>query len=150
MMRVVVQRVDSALCRVNGEEVGSIDRGLLVFLGVGEGDGEEDVDYLVKKIIGLRVFGDEEGRMEKNVAEARGGVLIIPQFTLYGDVSRGLRPSFDRAAPPGRAEELYELFLKKMEAKHSPVASGEFGAMMDIEADNDGPVTVLIDSDGEF
>ena len=150
MMRVVVQRVHSALCRVDGEEVGSIDRGLLVFLGVGEGDGEEDVDYLVKKLVGLRVFGDEEGRMDKNIKEISGGVLVIPQFTLYGDVSRGLRPSFDQAAPPGRAENLYRLFLEKMETEHTPVAAGKFGAMMDIRADNDGPVTVLIDSNDEF
>ncbi|MGM0381401.1 MAG: D-aminoacyl-tRNA deacylase [bacterium] len=149
-MRVVVQRVHRAVCRVGEENSGSIDRGLLVFLGVGDGDGKEDVDYLAQKISGLRVFADEEGRMEKNVADVDGGMLIIPQFTLYGDVSRGLRPSFDRAASPGRAEELYELFLKKIKEIHTPVASGKFGAMMDIQADNDGPVTVLIDSNGEF
>lgn len=149
-MRTVIQRVHSATCLVEEEIVGEINHGLLVFLGVGDGDDEEAVDYLVDKIIGLRVFADEEGRMDKNIEETGGGLLIIPQFTLYGDVSRGLRPSFDRAASPGRAEKLYELFLREIKKTEVSVAAGRFGAMMDIRADNDGPVTVLIDSDGDF
>ncbi len=149
-MRAVVQRVHAANCCVDGQSVGQINRGLLLFLGIGEGDSSDDVKYLVDKIVGLRVFADSEGKMNHSLAEIDGGLLVIPQFTLYGDVSRGLRPSFDAAAPPDRARQLFQEFLEAAQEIHTPVEAGEFGAMMDIEAENDGPVTVLIDSDGKF
>lgn len=149
-MRAVVQRVHSACCQVEGETIGAIDQGLLVFLGVGEDDAEEDVEYLVDKLSGLRVFEDQAGKMARDLQAVGGELLVIPQFTLYGDVHRGLRPSFDRAAGPDRARRLYQNLLSRLEASGHPVKAGEFGAMMDIRADNDGPVTILLDSDGSF
>ncbi len=149
-MRAVVQRVHSASCSVTGETVGEIEQGLLIFLGVGENDGEEAVEYLADKISGLRVFEDQSGKMNHDIQAVEGGLLVIPQFTLYGDVRRGLRPSFEGAAPPGKARKLYKQFLAYLEDKHPAVEAGKFGAMMDIQADNDGPVTILLDSDGAF
>ena len=145
-MRAVVQRVTRAAVRVEGETTGSIEDGLLVLLGVGRGDGEKDVDYLVRKISGLRIFEDEDGRMSRSVRDVNGGVLAVSQFTLYGDVRRGLRPSFDGAAPPEEAKRLYELFCERLRAAGVRVETGVFQAMMDVELLNRGPVTIVLES----
>jgi D-tyrosyl-tRNA(Tyr) deacylase len=145
-MRAVVQRVSRAQVTVNGEVTGSIGRGLLVLLGVSQTDAESDADYLADKIAGLRIFEDENGRMNLALAEVKGAVLIVSQFTLYGDVRRGKRPSFDEAAPPQRAQELYEYFVAAIRAKGLPCETGRFQAMMQVELVNDGPVTILLDS----
>jgi D-tyrosyl-tRNA(Tyr) deacylase len=131
---------------VNHDAAGSIGTGLLVFLGVSRTDSEEDADYLTEKLLGLRIFPDEDGKMNRNVQEAGGSLLIVSQFTLYGDCRRGRRPSFDRAAPPEQARDLYNYFVES--AKRGPVAveTGVFQAMMQVHIVNDGPVTILIDS----
>jgi D-tyrosyl-tRNA(Tyr) deacylase len=145
-MRLVIQRVSEAQVTVNGETVGAIRTGLLVLVGVGRDDTEQDADYLVDKLLGLRIFPDENGRMNRNVAEAAGSLLIVSQFTLYGDCRRGRRPSFDGAAPPDRALALYEYFVAG--ARRGPVAvnTGVFQASMQVHLVNDGPVTILLDS----
>ncbi len=145
-MRAVVQRVDRASVSVAGAEVGRIGRGLLVYLGVGKGDGEADVEYLAAKVAGLRIFPDEAHSMNRSVLEAGGEALVISQFTLHGDVRRGKRPSFDGAMEPAVAEALYEAFAARLAALGVPVARGVFGAMMQVESVNDGPVTILLDS----
>jgi D-tyrosyl-tRNA(Tyr) deacylase len=131
---------------VNHDAAGSIGTGLLVFLGVSRTDSEEDADYLTEKLLGLRIFPDEDGKMNRNVQEAGGSLLIVSQFTLYGDCRRGRRPSFDRAAPPEQARDLYNYFVES--AKRGPVAveTGVFQAMMQVHIVNDGPVTILIES----
>lgn len=153
-MRVVLQRVTRAAVRVDNQIVGEIGGGLLVLLGVKTDDGIEDVNYLVEKIVNLRVFHDENDLMNVSLLEAVKDLLIVSQFTLYGDVRRGRRPSWSDAAPPERARELYELFVaevrKIVEGSGGQVATGEFGAMMEVELINAGPVTLLIDSRKEF
>ncbi|MFB6356428.1 MAG: D-aminoacyl-tRNA deacylase [bacterium] len=146
-MRAVVQRVYSAECTVDGEITGTIDEGLVVFQGIGEGDGKGEIDYLVDKILGLRIFEDEDGKMNVSLRDSGGGILLIPQFTLYGDVSRGKRPSFNEAAPPEKAEELYERTIEVFREDWDDVQTGRFAEMMDITVENDGPVTILIDTD---
>lgn len=126
--------------------IGSIGPGLLVFLGVSREDSEDDADYLLEKLLWLRIFRDDEGKMNRNVQDARGALLIVSQFTLYGDCRRGRRPSFDRAAPPDGARRLYEYFVEKARSSAVPVQCGEFQAMMEVRLVNDGPVTLLIDS----
>jgi D-tyrosyl-tRNA(Tyr) deacylase len=145
-----VQRVSRAKVTVGDEITGSIDRGLLVLLGVAQEDNEVAADYLADKITGLRVFEDSDGKMNLNVADAGGAVLVVSQFTLYGDVRRGKRPSFDRAARPERANELYEYFVAKVRAAGLRCETGRFQAMMDVELVNDGPVTILLDSEKAF
>ncbi len=135
---------------VNGEVVGSIDRGLLVFLGVGKNDTPSDVEWICDKILNLRVFEDQEGKMNLSVTQINGGVLVISQFTLYGDCRRGRRPSFSDAAPADLGQALYSSFVESMKSKIKNVAQGVFGAHMDIEAFNDGPVTLLLDSERRF
>jgi D-tyrosyl-tRNA(Tyr) deacylase len=150
-MRAVVQRVRSARVHVEGRTVGSIDRGLLVLLGIGRADGPAETAYTIRKILDMRVFEGEDGRpMDRSVADVAGGVLVVSQFTLYGDVRKGRRPSFDAAAPPDVARATYEAFVRELRAVHSPVATGEFQAMMQVELVNDGPVTVLVDSARQF
>ena len=144
-MKVVVQRVSSASVRVDGEPVGSIGTGLLALVGFGPEDGDEEIGWMAEKIAGLRVFPDEEGRMDRGLDEVGGALLLVSQFTLYGDVSRGRRPSFVAAADPGRAERLYERFLERCRETGVPVESGEFGAMMEVELVNDGPVTLVVE-----
>lgn len=144
-MRAVIQRVSSASVHVDEELVGGIDRGLLVYLGVAEGDGESDLDYLEKKIVGLRVFEDADGRMQQSVVDVVGAVLLVSQFTLFGDVRRGRRPSFTHAAAPERADALY-LELRDRLRRQLPVETGVFRAHMDVRARVDGPVTILVDS----
>ena len=147
-MRAVVQRVTAARVEVAGEIVGQIDRGLVAFVGIGKGDGETEARYLVDKIVELRVFEDEAGKMNRALADVAGGLLIVSQFTLYGDTSRGRRPGFDRAMPPAEAEQLYERVVALARARHSPVATGRFRADMRVLVDNDGPVTLLIETPG--
>lgn len=149
-MRAVVQRVSRAKVTVGDEITGEIGKGLLVLLGVAEEDNEEAADYLVDKVVGLRVFEDAHGKMNLSVADAGGTVLVVSQFTLYGDVRRGKRPSFDRAARPERANELYEYFVAKVRAAGLRCETGRFQAMMDVELVNDGPVTILLDSEKAF
>ena len=145
-MRAVVQRVSRAKVTINGWVSGEIGLGLLVLLGVGREDTEADVDYLVPKITGLRVFQDGDGKMNRSVVDVGGSVLAVSQFTLYGDVRRGKRPSFDDAAPPEQARELYELFVQKIQAAGLRCETGRFQEMMQVELVNEGPVTILVDS----
>lgn len=145
-MRAVVQRVSQARVRIDGAVVGEIGRGLLVLLGVTGSDTPEQARWLAEKIVGLRIFADAEEKMNLSVADVQGGALIVSQFTLYGDCSKGRRPSFIDAAPPETAIPLYEKFIEAVKAQGVPVASGRFGAMMQVELINDGPVTLIIDS----
>jgi D-tyrosyl-tRNA(Tyr) deacylase len=145
-MRVLLQRVSRASVRVEGEIVGDIDRGLLVLLGAGEGDGPEDLEYILDKTLNLRIFADEDGKMNLSVLDVGGGVLVVSQFTLYAQTRRGRRPSFVDAMAPDAAEAIYEEFVARVRRKVDEVATGRFGAMMDVELVNDGPVTIWIDS----
>ena len=145
-MRAVVQRVSRAKVTVNGEITGEIGPGLLVLVGVGTGDTRADADYLADKTIGLRIFEDSGGKMNLSVVDIGGAVLAVSQFTLYGDVRRGKRPSFDAAAPPQSARELYEYFVEKIRAAGLPCETGRFQEMMQVELVNEGPVTILLDS----
>lgn len=145
-MRAVVQRVHRAKVEVDGEIIGEIGPGLVVFLGVGQEDDPEDADYLANKIAGLRIFEDEKGLMNLSVRETGGAVLSISQFTLLGDCRKGRRPGFSAAAPPERAEELYNYFCERLGEQDLTVATGRFQAAMRIIVDNDGPVTMLLDS----
>jgi len=145
-MRAVVQRVSRARVTVGAETTGEIGSGLLILLGVAREDTEEDADYLVGKIVGLRVFDDEDGRMNLDVRAMKGAALVVSQFTLYGDVRRGKRPSFDAAAPPEQARGLYEYFVEQVRAVGVPCQTGRFQEMMQVELVNEGPVTILMDS----
>ena len=149
-MRAVVQRVSRASVTVDGEVVGRIDRGLLVLLGVTHADTEAAADYLAEKIAGLRIFEDGAGKMNLSVADVGGAVLAVSQFTLYGDVRRGKRPSFDDAARPEQARKLYEYFAERIRALGLRCETGRFQEMMQVELVNDGPVTILLDSEKTF
>jgi len=149
-MRAVVQRVSSAEVRRGDEILGSIKQGLLVLLGVGKIDEEEDAEYLARKTLDLRIFEDDHGRMNLSVQDIRGGVLVVSQFTLYGDCRKGNRPSFSDAAHPEEALHLYTVFLKTIEKAGLKIASGRFQAMMDVSLVNQGPVTVLLESRKAF
>lgn len=146
-MRAVVQRVRRAQVTVEDHLVGSVERGLLVLLGAGAGDGPADLDYVVDKIVNLRIFPDDAGKMNRSVLDVGGGVLIVSQFTLYGDARSGRRPAFVGALEPVAARDLYERALSAVQAAGvAHVAHGEFGADMAVELVNDGPVTILLDS----
>jgi D-tyrosyl-tRNA(Tyr) deacylase len=145
-MRMVVQRVSEARVEVEGKVTGSIGKGMLVLLGVAREDTERDAEFLAEKTAGLRIFPDEEGKMNRSVLEAGGGVLVVSQFTLYGDVRKGRRPSFDEAAPPDLARRLYEYYVEALRGKGVSVETGVFQAMMKVYLVNDGPVTILCDS----
>ena len=145
-MRAVVQRVRSARVIVGDEVVGDVGRGLLVLLGVAPTDTAAEVQWLADKVVGLRIFADDDGKMNRSVADASGGVLVVSQFTLYGDCRKGRRPSFVGAAAPEVAEPLYEAFLNAVKALGVPTAAGRFGAMMQVELVNDGPVTLILES----
>jgi D-tyrosyl-tRNA(Tyr) deacylase len=145
-MRLVIQRVREASVTVNNGTTGSIRTGLLVFLGVSRTDTVEDADYLTGKLLGLRIFSDEDGKMNRDVREAGGSLLIVSQFTLYGDCRKGRRPSFDQAAPPEQAQDLYNYFVESAKRGPVPVETGVFQAMMQVHIVNDGPVTILMDS----
>ena len=145
-MRAVVQRVSHANVTIGGQLVGEIGQGFTVLLGVGQGDTEEDAAYLCDKIIGLRVFEDDEGKMNRSLLDIGGGLLVVSQFTLYGDCRRGRRPSFSDAAHPDTARRLYEHFICLARERQVTVASGQFQATMQVNIHNDGPVTLLVDS----
>ncbi len=149
-MRAVVQRVSRARVTVDDEETGAIGRGLLAYLGVGGDDGEAEAAYLADKLATLRVFEDDRGRMSLDVVAAGGAVLVVPQFTLYGDVRKGRRPDFTAAMEPVRANELYERVVALLRARGITVATGRFRAHMMVDAVNDGPVTILVDSARTF
>ena len=144
-MRALLQRVTEASVRVDGEIVGAIDTGLLVFLGVFPDDGEAELEWMADKILGLRIFPDDEKAMNRSVVDVAGGLLVVSQFTLAADTSRGKRPGFSTAAPPDIAEPLYLRFLEILKARHQPVAAGVFGADMKVALVNDGPVTFLLE-----
>ena len=145
-MRAVVQRVSRASVRVEGQLTGEIGKGLLVLLGVAQDDSQVDADYLAEKVASLRIFEDDAGKMNRSVADASGAVLAVSQFTLFGDVRRGKRPSFDAAARPEQARALYEYFVERIRASGLRCETGRFQEMMEVELVNAGPVTILLDS----
>jgi D-aminoacyl-tRNA deacylase len=149
-MRAVIQRVTSARVRVGDSVVGEIGPGLMVLLGVGRDDTETDVKYIAAKIRDMRVFEGDDKPMDRSVVDVGGSVLVVSQFTLYGDMRKGRRPSFDDAAPPELARALYEAVVRELRTAQVPVATGQFQAMMRVELVNDGPVTVLVDSQRQF
>jgi D-tyrosyl-tRNA(Tyr) deacylase len=149
-MRAVVQRVSRASVKVKGELTGDVGIGLLVLLGVGQDDAEADADYLAEKVAGLRIFEDDGGKMNLSVKDAGGAVLAVSQFTLFGDVRRGKRPSFDEAARPEQAKKLYEYFVGRVRGLGLRCETGRFQAMMEVELVNTGPVTILLDSKKAF
>jgi len=149
-MRAVVQRVSTASVTVEGRVVGEIGPGLVVLLGVAAGDAASDADYLAEKIAGLRIFEDADGKMNRSVADVGGAVLAISQFTLYGDVRRGKRPSFDDAARPEHARKLYEYFVEQIRSRGLHCETGQFQAIMSVALVNQGPVTILLDSTKSF
>jgi D-tyrosyl-tRNA(Tyr) deacylase len=149
-MRAVVQRVKRARVEVNQNRVGSIEVGLLVYVGVHSNDEAADVGYLCDKILGLRIFEDSAGKMNLSVEEVGGSLLLVSQFTLYGDCRKGKRPSFSEAAPPEKAQELYDLLTTQCRARGIRVETGVFRQMMEVDSINDGPVTLLLDSRKEF
>ena len=147
-MRALVQRIQRASVRINGEIHAETGRGLLIFLGISQKDGFHEADYLVTKIPSLRIFEDESGKMNKSVSDIEGDIIIVSQFTLYADTSKGNRPSFTDAAPPERAKEIYDYFVDSLADIFSgSVKTGVFGADMKVSLINDGPVTVMLDTD---
>ncbi|MBO8139698.1 MAG: D-tyrosyl-tRNA(Tyr) deacylase [Thermosipho sp. (in: Bacteria)] len=149
-MRAVVQRVSEASVEVDNKIIGKINNGLLVLLGVGKDDSEEDIKYLAEKIIHLRIFDDKDGKMNLSLLDVNGELLIVSQFTLYGDCRRGRRPSYSESAPPEKAEKLYNLFVDFSKKSGLKVETGRFGAYMKVSLVNDGPVTLLLDSKKVF
>lgn len=149
-MRAVVQRVLRGRVTVADETVGEIGHGFVVLLGISRDDSTADADYLAEKVAGLRVYDDEQGKMNRSIEEVGGAVLAVSQFTLYGDVRRGRRPGFDRAARPEQAEPLYQRFVVQLRARGLTVATGRFQTHMAVELVNDGPVTILVDSEKSF
>jgi D-tyrosyl-tRNA(Tyr) deacylase len=149
-MRAVVQRVRNCSVRTEAGETGRIENGLLVYLGVGRDDTEEQARYIAEKTANLRIFPDEAGKMNRSVLDTGGAVLVVSQFTLYGDIRGGRRPSYSGAAEPDRAKALYGAFISALSAKGIVVKQGEFGALMDVSYTNVGPVTVLVDSEKKF
>jgi len=147
-MIAVIQRSKNASVSVDGSTIGKIDHGLVILLGVFQEDGEPDADFLAAKIAGLRIFNDEFGKMNLSVKDVSGSALVISQFTLCGDWRKGRRPSFINAASPAKGEALYHYFIGCLKREDLPVATGEFGAMMDVSLVNDGPVTFVLDSKG--
>jgi D-tyrosyl-tRNA(Tyr) deacylase len=146
-MRAVVQRVKSSSVKVEGIVIASIEQGMLILLGVEEADKQEDIEWLVKKILNLRIFSDEEGKMNRSVVAIQGGILVVSQFTLHASTKKGNRPSFIRAAKPQKAEKDYETFIELLGQNYpGDIQKGSFGAMMDVSLINDGPVTILFDT----
>ncbi len=146
-MRALVQRVSEASVTIDGEVVGQIGRGLLLLLGVRVGDGQAEADFLVEKCLNLRIFEDEEGKMNRSVLDVGGEVLVVSQFTLYGDCRKGRRPSFIEAAPPAVSEPLYEYFVQQVRLRGVHTSTGQFGATMAVRLVNDGPVTILAEKE---
>ncbi len=149
-MRAVVQRVKYAKVSVNEKVIGQIDKGVMLLLGIEENDDVKDLDYMCDKTINLRIFEDEDGKMNKSLIDVEGSILVISQFTLYGDARKGRRPSFITAADPSKAIPLYEKFIEKIKESGIKTERGEFGADMQVELLNDGPVTILLDSKKTF
>jgi len=149
-MKALLQRVSGAAVSIADEEVGRISRGLVIFLGVADGDTVKDVQYLVQKIVALRIFSDVEGKLNLSVSDIEGDMLLVSQFTLLADTRKGRRPSFLEAAPPGQAEELFESFVEQARATGLKVATGRFQQYMQVEIHNDGPVTIMLDSREKF
>jgi len=146
-LRLVIQRVKESRVTVSGSTTGAIRSGLLVLIGISREDTRAEADYMVDKLLGLRIFPDDSGKMNRNIGEAGGALLLVSQFTLYGDCRKGRRPSFDRAAPPKEAQTLYEYFIEAARRGTVPVETGVFQASMEVHLINDGPVTILLDSD---
>jgi len=144
-MKTVIQRVKQAQVKVKGKIVSKIDRGLLVFLAIKKDDDQKKLDWMAEKVANLRIFSDPQGKMNLSVKDVKGKVLVVSQFTLYGDCQKGRRPSFTKAAEPKKAEEFYNLFIKKLKAFDLEVKEGVFGTMMAVELVNDGPVTIIIE-----
>jgi len=149
-VKALLQRVSGATVSVAGEVVGSIGQGLVVFVGVANGDTEKDAQYLAEKTVSLRIFGDEEGKLNLSVLDIKGELLLVSQFTLLADTRKGRRPSFIEAAPPAQAEELFGQFVEQVRATGLKVETGRFQQYMQVEIRNDGPVTILLDSRGKF
>src|SRR5699024_8972673 len=150
-LKAVVQRVSEANVTVDGEVIGEIDNGLMILLGITEGDTEKDIEVIVNKLINLRIFEDDAQKMNLSLLDTGGSILSISQFTLYGDVRKGRRPSFSKATPPAMAEKLYDAFNKYIKSAGVHVETGSFGAMMDVSLTNDGPVTFVVESiDGKL
>lgn len=149
-MRAVIQRVDRAEVRVQGQSVGQIGKGLLVLLGVGQKDTQKEADFLLEKVIHLRIFEDPAGKMNLSLLDTKGALMVISQFTLYADCRKGRRPSFTEAAPPETARALYEYFLEKAKSTGLRISSGIFQAVMEVELVNSGPVTIILDSSSFF
>jgi D-tyrosyl-tRNA(Tyr) deacylase len=149
-MRAVVQRVKSASVKVEGKLVSEIGAGILIFLGIAHEDTTTEIEYIANKVANLRIFEDEDGKMNRSLLEMGGAALVVSQFTLYGDCRKGRRPSFIKAARPELANTLYEEFITVLEQQNIPTQGGTFQAMMDVELINDGPVTILLDSDKQF
>ena len=145
-MKAIIQRVSSASVSVDGKQISSIAGGILFFLGVQHDDDEKDLEYLVKKTVGLRIFKDDKQHMNLSIQDVRGEALVVSQFTLCADTRKGRRPSFIHAAQPEMAENMYQQFCEKLGSEGIPVQTGKFGAMMDVELVNDGPVTIILDS----
>jgi D-tyrosyl-tRNA(Tyr) deacylase len=145
-MRIVIQRVKHARVEVDGQVTGAIGPGLLVLLGIAKTDSEKEAEYLVEKVLGIRIFPDSDGKMNRNIGEAGGSLLIVSQFTLYGDCRKGRRPSFDLAASPPEAARLYQYFVSTARESAIPVETGVFQASMQVHLVNDGPVTIICDS----
>lgn len=148
-MRAVVQRVENASVSVNGRIVGRIDAGLLVYVGIGKGDTEQEAAWLASKIAGIRIFPDQDYKMNLSVQDVGGSILAVSQFTLYGDVRKGRRPGYDKAASPETARALYECFVERLKETGIPVATGEYQAVMDVAYINKGPVTLILETDSE-
>lgn len=146
-MRIVLQRVRQGRVLVDGNTVAEIDRGMVILLGIAPGDGQEQAHWLVEKVVNLRVFEDEDGKMNHSLLEAGGSALVVSQFTLYADARKGRRPSFTDAAPPEKAEPLVRLFSELLQQHGVPTQTGEFGAHMLVEIQNDGPVTIILERD---
>jgi D-tyrosyl-tRNA(Tyr) deacylase len=145
-MKIVVQRVSSSSVEVNGNITGSINQGVMLLIGIHESDTKETIEWCCNKVVNLRIFEDDEGKMNRSVADIDGGILLVPQFTLYGDASKGTRPSFINAASPGIAEPLFDQMVDLFKEMYSgPVETGVFGAMMNVSLVNDGPVTILLE-----
>ncbi len=149
-MRAVIQRVSNAKVSVDGATIGKIGRGALVFLGVSTSDSEKEASQMVEKVVNLRIFDDSEGKMNQSLSDIKGELLVVSQFTLYGDARKGRRPSYIKAAAPAQANELYEFFVREAKKHISLVETGKFQAMMNVELMNEGPVTILLDSEKNF
>jgi len=149
-MRCIIQRVSCAKVEVDNKLIGEIDKGIMVLVGVAESDGEKTFDYMAGKLIHLRIFPDENDKMNLSTEDIGGGILLVPNFTLYGDAHKGRRPSYIAGAPPSVAAGIFEDFVKYVKSQYGKVEAGEFGANMQVELINDGPVTILLDSDKTF